>query len=171
MKLTITVISIVSLLGFSLYTIANSESPEIPDKQEFSAPEKINTDGESVFIFNPRTLRWYAYDGDGNLVKSGYGSGGRDYCDDIQEPCRTPEGIFYVDGLGDADCLSDEIPGKGRAPMPYCMHVTGDFSIHGYSNVPNYNASHGCIRVTPSEAKWLEDNVIDYGTKVIVLPY
>ena len=105
------------------------------------------------------------------VVKSGHGSGGRDYCNDIQEPCRTPVGTFYVDNLGDADCLSEELPNLGRAPMPYCMHVTGDFSIHGFSSVPNYNASHGCIRVEPSEAKWLEDNVIDYGTKVIVLPY
>lgn len=134
--------------------------------------QHIQTEGKSVFVFNPHTLRWYAYNREGNLVASGHGSGGKDYCKDIQEPCRTPVGTFYVHSFGGADCLSGPYPGHEEGfPMPYCMHTTGDFAIHGFSNVPNYNASHGCIRVSPSTAKWLQDNVIEYGTKVIVMPY
>lgn len=132
---------------------------------------RIETGGKSVFVFNPRTQRWSAYNRSGSLVASGHGSGGRDYCADIKEPCRTPVGTFYVDGFGGADCLSHKLPGQERAPMPYCMHTTGDFSIHGFSSVPKYNASHGCIRVKVSVAKWLQENVFESGTKVIVLPY
>lgn len=34
-----------------------------------------------------------------------------------------------------------------NAPMPYSVQVIGNCFIHGYSHVPNYPASHGCIRV------------------------
>ena len=47
------------------------ENPETNDKQPFNALEKIQTNGESVFIFNPRTLHWYAYDRDGYRSKIG----------------------------------------------------------------------------------------------------
>ena len=102
-----------------------------------TSEQRIETSGKSVFIFNPRTQRWSAYNRSGSLVASGHGSGGRDYCPDIKEPCRTPVGTFYVDGFGGEDCLSMEIPGQERAHMPYCMHTTGDFSIHGFASVPN----------------------------------
>ncbi len=141
-------------------------------KHASSIPKRIQTNGNSVFIFNPHSQRWTVYNADGQLVGAGHGSGGRNFCPDIQEPCRTPVGTFEVDGFGGPDCESNLFPvGKGGAPMPYCMYVNGDFAIHGSDHVPNYNASHGCIRVKPSVAKWLQDNVIDYGTTVIVNPY
>jgi hypothetical protein len=130
------------------------------------------TTGKSMFIFSPRKLRWYAYDSKGKLVGSGHASGGRDFCPDIQEPCRTPEGTFHIVSMGDESCHSLMFPvGEGGAPMPYCMHVNDDFSIHGSYDVPNYNASHGCIRVKPSVARWLRYNVLHIGSTVIVQPY
>lgn len=34
-----------------------------------------------------------------------------------------------------------------NAPMPFSVQVTGHIFVHGYTEVPNYPASHGCIRV------------------------
>ena len=41
-------------------------------------------------------------------------------------------------------------------------------AVHGLSNVPNYPASHGCVRVPSFDAKWLYD-VLSVGTPVRVL--
>ena len=46
------------------------------------------------------------------------------------------------------------------------------YAIHGsYEVVPGKNVSHGCIRIYPEAARWLNHNFIDVGTKVIVKPY
>jgi lipoprotein-anchoring transpeptidase ErfK/SrfK len=45
------------------------------------------------------------------------------------------------------------------------------YAIHGSYELPDYNASHGCIRITPVVAQWLNENYIDVGTTVIILPY
>jgi lipoprotein-anchoring transpeptidase ErfK/SrfK len=45
-----------------------------------------------------------------------------------------------------------------NAPMPYSIQVVGNVFLHGYSSVPSYPASHGCIRVPNgrySAAKYL----------------
>lgn len=34
-----------------------------------------------------------------------------------------------------------------NAPMPWSVQVTGNFFIHGYTDVPRHPASKGCIRV------------------------
>lgn len=34
-----------------------------------------------------------------------------------------------------------------NAPMPYSVEVTGNVFIHGFSSVPPWPASHGCIRM------------------------
>jgi lipoprotein-anchoring transpeptidase ErfK/SrfK len=34
-----------------------------------------------------------------------------------------------------------------NAPMPFSVQVNGHIFIHGYSSVPQFPASHGCIRV------------------------
>jgi lipoprotein-anchoring transpeptidase ErfK/SrfK len=55
--------------------------------------------------------------------------------------------------------------------MPWAMFFHGGFAIHGSNEVPNYNASHGCIRLYPADARWLNQNVLNYGSTVIVYPY
>ena len=125
-----------------------------------------------TFIFDPRARRWYAYDASGKLVRSGRASGGRNYCPDIHSRCHTPVGRFVVYSKGGPGCKSKKFPiHHPGAPMPYCMFFHGGFAIHGSNEVPNYNASHGCIRVPPSEAYWLSHNFIHTGTVVIVTPY
>jgi lipoprotein-anchoring transpeptidase ErfK/SrfK len=74
---------------------------------------------------------------------------------------------------GDADCISSIYPleTNGGAPMPYCMYFNGGFAVHGSYDIPDYNASHGCVRITPTAAEWLSRNFMNIGTTVIVVPY
>lgn len=125
----------------------------------------------NTFVFNPRTHRWKAIR-NGKVIKSGRASGGSNYCRDIKRACRTPSGTYRVISKRGASCKSSRYPlGRGGAPMPYCMFYTKNYGVHGSYDVPNYNASHGCIRVTVSAAKWLYYNFMKIGTKVVVKPY
>ncbi len=124
------------------------------------------------FVFDPKTLHWTAINGDGKVVKSGHGSSGRAYCPDIRRACRTPTGTHYVISKGGAGCRSSRYPvGRGGSPMPYCMFFSKYYAVHGSYEVPNYNASHGCIRVPPEDAKWLYYNFMEVGTPVIIKSY
>lgn len=99
--------------------------------------------------------RWYAYE-DGRVVGSGRASGGRGYCPDIHRGCHTPTGGFRILSIGPANCRSSIYPKPhGGAPMNYCMFFSRMYAIHGSNDVPNYNASHGCVRVLPAAARWL----------------
>lgn len=126
----------------------------------------------NAFVYNPRSLQWSAIGDNGKIIRTGRGSGGRSYCPDIHRSCRTPSGTYSIMSKGNAACRSSRYPvGKGGAPMPYCMFFSKYYAIHGSNDVPNRNASHGCIRVTPSDAQWLHRNFIRVGTKVVVKPY
>jgi len=133
--------------------------------------------GQKLFIFDPKADAWAAYDAQGNRVMTGSASGGMDFCKDINEACRTVTGTFKVFNKKGADCKSNEYPlardGKvvGGAKMPYCMHFHDGYAIHAAYEVPTYNTSHGCVRVLPGAAQWLNQNFIDVGTTVMVLPY
>ncbi|MCX7114874.1 MAG: L,D-transpeptidase [Gammaproteobacteria bacterium] len=129
--------------------------------------------GKKVFVFDPQVPAWAAYDAEGNLVKTGSASGGKDYCEDVGRKCRTVTGVYRVYSKKGPECTSSIYPieTNGGAKMPYCMHFSGGYSIHAAYEVPGYNASHGCIRVLPSAARWLNEDFINVGTTVIVKPY
>lgn len=135
-----------------------------------SSPITYRQYAVNTFIYNPKTLRWKALK-NGKVVRSGKGSGGRHYCSDVKRACRTPSGTYRIISKRGANCRSSRYPvGKGGAPMPYCMFFSQYYAIHGSPDVPNYNASHGCIRVKPRDARWLHSNM-KIGSKVIVKPY
>ncbi|MDP3559987.1 MAG: L,D-transpeptidase [Legionellaceae bacterium] len=136
-------------------------------------PEHRQATGKKVFIFDPKATAWAAYDENGNRVKTGSASGGKDYCDDIGRGCHTVTGTFKVYSKKGPDCRSSLYPIEthGGAKMPYCMHFNGGYSIHAAYEVPNYNASHGCVRVLPSAARWLNEDFLNVGSTVIVKPY
>ena len=126
----------------------------------------------NTFIFYPSKLKWTAVNGNGSVVRSGKASGGSGYCRDIRRSCRTPVGTYHVISEGGPDCRSSRYPlGGGGAKMPYCMFFSKYYAIHGSYELPNYNASHGCIRVRPADAKWLQQNFVRIGTTVVVKPY
>lgn len=141
--------------------------PEAVSAQPIAYQQFANT-----FVYNPRTLTWTAINDRGKVVRTGRGSAGRNYCPDIGRSCRTPTGTYRIIGKRGASCKSSRYPRpRGGAPMPYCMFFSKNYAIHGSSDVPNYNASHGCVRVRTGDARWLHSNFIRIGTKVIIKSY
>lgn len=58
-----------------------------------------------------------------------------------------------------------------NAPMPWAVQVDGDVFIHGYKDVPDYPASHGCIRMPltgGNAARWFFEWV-ERGTPIDIL--
>lgn len=126
----------------------------------------------NTFVYNPKTLVWKAINDSGKVVRTGKGSGGSSYCPDIHRGCRTPSGVYSVISKGGPGCRSSRYPvGRGGAPMPYCMFFSRYYAIHGSYEVPNRNASHGCVRVHPGDARWLSNNFVRIGTKVVIQSY
>lgn len=162
-------VPIVDDAGYTHYTASYT----MDGKGSDVFPLKREATGNKVFIFDPKATAWAAYDASGNRVQTGSASGGKDYCEDIGRSCRTVTGTYRVYSKKGADCTSSIYPIEtgGGAKMPYCMHFSGGYSIHAAYEVPNYNASHGCIRVLPSAAQWLHNNFIDVGTTVVVKSY
>ena len=135
-----------------------------------SHPVLYQNYASKTFVYNPRTLRWKAMK-NGKVVRSGRGSGGANYCKDVKRACRTPTGTYRIISKRGRHCKSSRYPlGRGGAPMPYCLFFSKYYAIHGSPNVPKYNASHGCIRVQPSAARWLH-GFLNIGSKVIVKSY
>lgn len=136
-------------------------------------PKEIKGNGSRQFYFDPKAAAWAAYDEEGQRVMTGSASGGKDLCEDINKPCRTVTGMFKVYNKRGLDCKSGEYPiqTEGGAKMPYCMYFYRGFTIHAAYEVPPFNSSHGCIRILPSAAKWLNEEFIKIGTQVTVLSY
>lgn len=137
-------------------------------------PEKIPATGKRRFIFSPRAYAWAAYDYEGNRLMTGGASGGKDFCDEnLEESCRTVTGTFRVYNKRGLECRSGEYPVEtnGGAKMPYCMFFFQGYTIHAAYEVPFANTSHGCVRIFPSAAKWLNEEFITVGTEVTVLSY
>ena len=136
-------------------------------------PIEIPATGQKEFVFDPKAFCWAAYDAQGKRVMTGSGSGGKDMCEDVGKPCRTVTGTFRVYNKHGIDCKSGEYPVEttGGAKMPYCMYFYRGYTIHAAYDVPLANASHGCVRVLPSAAKWLNEEFVNIGTRITVLSY
>ena len=133
------------------------------EQRPHNFPSSRAATGRRVFIFDPRNTTWAAYDDNGSLVRTGNASGGRHYCPDVGRRCLTPTGTFSVYSKGGAGCKSTKYPKpNGGAIMSHCMYFHGGYAIHGSNDVPNYNASHGCIRVQPAAAYWLNREFLNY---------
>jgi lipoprotein-anchoring transpeptidase ErfK/SrfK len=159
-------------LGLSLLSSVVIADSKISTSASNLSINYLNYASNKEFVFSPKSLSWKAINSNGKVIRTGRASGGRGYCPDIKRSCRTPTGSYRVIGKRGSSCRSSRYPvGKGGAPMPYCMFFSKYYAIHGSPDVPNRNASHGCIRVPPSDARWLHQNFIDIGTKVVVKPY
>lgn len=135
---------------------------------------KIDPPGTKMIVIDLTQLAFGAYDSDGNLIKWGPASGGRNWCQDINEPCKTVIGRFQIYDVRGEKCVSTKFPvDEGGAPMPYGMFFEGGYALHGSNEVPGYNASHGCVRLFKEDAKWLNEEFVRTPgrTKVLVLPY
>ena len=142
-------------------------------------PLRLKGDTEKQIIVDQEKLAWAAYDAEGNLLRWGPLSSGRDKCSDSNRSCRTLTGIFRVFSKENKNCSSDVFPiGKGGAKMPYCMYFHKGFALHGSDDLPGVRASHGCVRMFVEDAKWLNEQFVELssernnqmGTKVTVRP-
>lgn len=142
-------------------------------------PLKIASENQKEIIVDQDKLAWGAYDAQGNLVRWGPISSGRDRCPDANRSCRTLTGIFRVFSKENEKCISDVFPiGKGGAKMPYCMFFHKGFALHGSTDIPGIRASHGCVRMFTEDAKWLNHDFVELssdrnnfmGTIVVVRP-
>lgn len=146
--------------------------PKKPVDYSLRMPQSIPARGEQVIVVDPRVNAWGAYSADGHLLRGGLATAGADWCPDIQRGCRTTPGSFRIASLGSFNCKSSKYPlPRGGAPMPYCMFFNGNQGLHGSYNVVDGNASHGCVRLTVSDAEWVRFNFARVGTKVIVRSY
>lgn len=140
---------------------------------------KIPPSEDTQIIVDQEKLAWAAYSRQGQLIKWGPISSGRDKCSDSNNSCRTLTGIFRVFSKENEHCKSNAFPaGRGGARMPYCMFFHKGFALHGSDDIPGYRASHGCIRMFIEDAKWLNHHFVESsdkknnfsGTVVIVRP-
>ena len=58
-------------------------------------------------------------------------------------------------------------PGTNAIGMVHSSYFRGGYAIHGYISVPNYPASHGCLRVPIPDA-WTIFRWLRYGDRVVV---
>ena len=70
----------------------------------------------------------------------------------------TRDGVFYV---------NRKIAGYSPNRLYYPSYFDGGRAVHGWPEVPAYNASHGCARVPYWTAIWLH-GIMDYGMQVRV---
>lgn len=88
----------------------------------------------------------------------------------------TPRGTFYTKGKWNWGELMNDVYGQ------YCTHITGDILFHsvyyterydkasqvtGQFNLLGQRASHGCVRLSVVDAKWIY-NTCKTGTKVTI---
>lgn len=149
-------------------TSSNTTS-ESTTSEQTPFPSKISSSNLIKVDLNKRA--WGAYDDEGNLVKWGRASGGKNFCPDIHRGCKTVTGTFTIFDKKGPECKSSRFPlPHGGAPMPYCMHFKGGYALHG-GNVPNYNASHGCVRLPVEDAQWLNQNFVKVGSTRVNIHY
>jgi hypothetical protein len=142
-------------------------------------PKSIEAPKEKLVIFDPALLAWSAYDQDGRLLHWAPALGGKDYCPDVHRACRTVVGNFKVITWGDAHSVSNGYPierYKPRAKIPWVVWFYLNpqrllYGIHGSNMMEGKHASHGCVRTFTDDAKWLNKNFVEIGTRVIVRPY
>lgn len=135
---------------------------------------QISPPGEKLILVNLKLLAWAAYSPEGILVNWGPASGGRQKCLDSAGSCKTVVGLFEVYDVRGENCVSKQYPiNKGGAPMPYSMFFKDGYALHGSEELPGYNASHGCVRLLKSDARWLNEEFVSTPgkTQVLVLPY
>ncbi|OGO90201.1 MAG: hypothetical protein A3F10_06555 [Coxiella sp. RIFCSPHIGHO2_12_FULL_42_15] len=166
----------VGLLGLAIgcmngsYATSNESGGQL---QQASGNKMVSAvSGSRSLHFDPKKHRWYAIQ-NGKVVRSGVASGGASYCKDVGRSCRTPKGTFTVIGKGGPGCKSSRYPlGGGGAPMPHCVYFHKFYAVHGSPDVPaKRHASHGCVRVYPSDARWLNREFLRVGDTVRVSSY
>lgn len=131
--------------------------------------------GHKTIIFDMREMAWSAYNELGVVLEWGMATGGRRYCKDIDRACRTPVGMFKVLTKKGKYYRSQLYPvnceGKDCTQMPWYVRFRSDGpGFHASKWIRGIHESHGCIRLTMEDAKWL-NKFADLDTVIEVRPY
>jgi lipoprotein-anchoring transpeptidase ErfK/SrfK len=131
-----------AFVSTSFISHANAQTNESAPGVYSMSP--VRDDGDSMsMIVNLRAQRAYVYR-DGVRIRSSQISSGK-------PGYRTPTGTFTV-------LEKERVHHSNKydnAPMPYMQRLTwGGVALHG-GHVPGFPASHGCIRLPMSFARWL----------------
>lgn len=106
-------------------------------------PQPQRHDGSGIEVDLRRQLLIYVQDGAPTLiVNASTGSGAHYLQNGADQVAITPTGKFTV---------YREVDGQDNGPLGSLWrpkYIVGGVAIHGYSSVPIYPASHGCIRVS-----------------------
>lgn len=134
-----------------------------------------NSLAEKRIIIDLNILRFYAIQ-DGKVIRKGKAVGGRSRCSDQPRACKTPIGVFKILVKYGKYKRSAKYPlgcnGNTCAKMSWFQkfHKSG-IGLHASDEINvNYNASHGCVRLTYEDALWLH-SWAEIGNEVQVLPY
>jgi hypothetical protein len=63
----------------------------------------------------------------------------------------------------------DKRPGTNASGMLHSSYFLRGYAVHGYPSVPNFPASHGCIRVPIADARAIYDRIA-LGERIFVYP-
>ncbi len=152
------------------------EQPCIP-KQELSCGPDGFAVGAKLIVIDLSLLAFAAYDEYGTLLRWGPVSGGKNWGRWIPKRHLTVVGNFRISRKFGRWAKSGIYPlakgdkPAGGAPVPYFMRFRRGYGLHYYHEVPGYHASHGCVRLFFDDAKWLNRNFAEIGTRVLVKPY
>ncbi len=140
------------------YREDTGESPFIPTnpgncyQMECPLFVYVNKDAQTLYLYNRGELigEWDVSSGEGQYETPDFD--------------RRPNGRIYN------AYTSKRFPGgnyQGLGNMPYAVFIEGGYAIHG-TTVGNWEklgqkASHGCIRIHPDNAKFLNSLVRQYG--------
>jgi len=134
-------------------------------------PKHIDTHGQKEVLIDLGKFAFGAYDKAGNLLYWGPETSGAALCPASDANCTTATGQFRVFRMEGKDCTSKQFPLEthGGAPMPYCMFFHGGTAFHTSTLSGFVNRSAGCVRLFDSDAKWLNEQFVELGTKVVVV--
>jgi hypothetical protein len=151
---------------------AQCQAPELTMSERLALLQNQKNPDRKLLIYDPKLLAFGAYDNDGRLLRWGPGVGGASYCADIGRSCRTKTGVTFIRHKRGRYARSNRYPlPNGGAPVPYFMEFWPQYGFHASANVPGRHASHGCVRLFFEDARWLNEEFAEIGTKVIVRPY
>jgi len=127
-------------------------------RQQFPDRVEVNLGTQTLYVLENQEIVYIAPISSGNGEVYESSSGGRAYA-------VTPEGEYAFERRIDGVRKSF----LGTLYNPY--YFKGGFAIHGSGSVPNYPASHGCVRVTMWDSIELKDNYFFVGQPVYVYGY
>jgi lipoprotein-anchoring transpeptidase ErfK/SrfK len=115
--------------------------------------------GEKRIEVNKKAQLLRAYQGDKLVAETRVSTGRKGY--------TTPSGSYTA---GPEKSRMRYSRKYNNSPMPYSIQIHGGYFMHGYTSVPKYPASHGCIRLPmwgANAAQWLW-NWTDLGTPIVI---